>query len=120
MIVREKEDNFILISQHDHAQISGDITKNLNKNLFGSYYFNDVIVAAYQHDRGWIDLDQTPKWNGNAPFSFLDYPLIPKLKAYHQGLNEVEMMDKYASLICSLHYCTFFNQVVNPEVLKFS
>lgn len=119
MIVREKEDKFILISQHDHAQISGDITKYLNTDLYGSNHIDDVIVAAYQHDRGWIALDQTPKWNGHVPYSFMNYPLIPKLKAYTQGLNEVENMNKYASLICSLHYCSFSYPVVSLESIDF-
>lgn len=119
MIVREREDTFILISQHDHAKISGDITKYLNKDLLGSNHIDDVIAAAYQHDRGWIALDQTPRWNGHAPYSFMNYPLIPKLRAYHQGLNEVENMNKYACMICSLHYCSFSYPVVSPEVIDF-
>lgn len=118
MVVRETADSFVLITQNDHALISGDIANSFDHSLFvRNGYRDDVLLAIYEHDRCWIPLDESPLWNKSKqrPYSFYDYPLIPKLKYYERGINEVEEMNKYAGLICSMHFAYFFNGVEEPE-----
>ncbi|MCR8845922.1 DUF3891 family protein [Paenibacillus sp. SC116] len=110
MIVRESDQYFIMTTQHEHARFSGEIAANLTERLFlNCNYRSDVVLAIQEHDRGWIRLDDTPTWNDRtaAPFSFLDYPLLPKLVLYKVGMDEVEAMNEYAALLCSLHYSSF-------------
>ncbi|WP_028595999.1 DUF3891 family protein [Paenibacillus assamensis] len=110
MIVRESDQHFIMTTQHEHARFSGEIAAHLRSNLFeNSNDIEAVVLAIQEHDRGWIRLDDTPIWNDRAaaPFSFLDYPLLPKLVLYKVGLDEVEAMNDYAALLCSLHYSSF-------------
>jgi len=100
-----------MIHQHDHAQLSGDIASNIKKEFFKENSLIDsVIIAGYEHDRCWIALDDTPIWNDHikAPFSFIDYPLRPKLVLYSTGLDEIEKMNNYACLLSSLHFTSFF------------
>ncbi len=73
MIIRERKDSYIMIKQHDHAFLSGEITKHFNPALLNSEdSFEDVIYAAYEHDCSWIGLDDTPIWNDGAttPYTF--------------------------------------------------
>ncbi|WP_077213502.1 DUF3891 family protein [Bacillus dakarensis] len=110
MIVAQQNDSFIMINQHDHAKVSGLLAENWRDDyFFGVERKLDVIFAIYEHDRGWIDLDKNPLLNKRTqiPFSFIDYPLAPKIAHYKKGIDEVEFKNKYAALLCSLHYGSF-------------
>jgi hypothetical protein len=107
MIVRKTKNGFVLVRQHDHAHLSGQFAEQWKEELFkGKERQEDVIYAVYQHDRGWISLDESPFWNDrdDIPYSFMDFPLTPKLVHYKQGIDEVEENNSYAALLCSLHY----------------
>ncbi|MEL3973318.1 DUF3891 family protein [Rossellomorea oryzaecorticis] len=122
MILRQTEDSFIMIKQHDHAYLSGEITKHFNTSLLKSdRYFEEMIYAAFQHDRSWIGLDDTPIWNDqdNIPYTFSDYPLIPKMAFYKIGLDEIEQTNPYSALLCSLHFYSFFTQSKKKECIAF-
>lgn len=123
MIIRETPDQFVLIEQHEHGRLSGDIARQLNPMILNEQdpYAAEVIGAVYEHDRGWIALDKVPSWNpeSGAPYTFEDYPLAPKLDAYREGLREIEEQSLYAALICSLHYASFTHQAHTPEFKAF-
>ncbi|MEG9298188.1 DUF3891 family protein [Mangrovibacillus sp. Mu-81] len=122
MIIRETRHSFIMIKQHDHAFLSGEITKHFDPALLNSdHHFGDAIYAAYQHDRSWIGLDETPIWNDESgiPFTFSDYPLLVKIAFYKIGLDEIEQVNPYSALLCSLHFCSFFTQSKNKNCLAF-
>ncbi|WP_138493524.1 DUF3891 family protein [Paenibacillus pinistramenti] len=114
MIVREHDMGLVMIEQHEHGKLAGDFAKQLSSAVLApdEPYASDLITAIYEHDRGWIYLDKKPLWNEETgkPYTFVDYPLEPKLAAYQQGLDEVEDMSPYASLICSMHFASFTQQ----------
>ncbi|WP_456274671.1 DUF3891 family protein [Bacillus sp. AK031] len=122
MIIRETTDSFIMIKQHDHAYLSGVITKHFKHTFLQSdRLFEDVVLASYEHDRSWIGLDDTPIWDDHAslPYSFSDYPLLPKLAFYRIGLDEIERMNPYSCLLCSMHFCSFFSHSKDKDCLLF-
>jgi hypothetical protein len=122
MILRQTEDSFIMIKQHDHAYLSGEIIKHFNTSILKSdRYFEEMTYAAYQHDRSWIGLDDTPIWNDqdNIPYTFSDYPLIPKMAFYKIGLDEIEQVNSYSALLCSLHFYSFFTKSKKKECIAF-
>jgi hypothetical protein len=122
VIIRETEDEFYMITQHDHAQLSGVLASHFSKPFFKEDpEYESLIFAIYEHDRSWIPLDDTPIWNDRSgvPFSFRDYPLLPKLLAYTHGLNETEQRNSYAGLLCSLHYSSFFLHNPHPDCIDF-
>ncbi|MBH0230214.1 DUF3891 family protein [Halobacillus yeomjeoni] len=113
MIVREQENAFIMIKQHDHARISGEIVSNWKNNfLLRSKLREEADWAVFEHDRAWIPLDDHPVWDGenNRPYSFIDYPLEKKLAAYQRGIEEVAAHSLYAGMLCSMHYQSFFSE----------
>ncbi|MCQ6561238.1 DUF3891 family protein [Paenibacillus mendelii] len=110
MIIRETDTHVVMTAQHEHAQFAGCIASHFLERLFiDPSYRQDTIMAITEHDRSWIRLDETPIWNDRhaVPFSFGDYPLLPKLLLYQYGLDETEAMNEYAALLCSLHYSSF-------------
>ncbi|MBW7459102.1 DUF3891 family protein [Paenibacillus sepulcri] len=118
MIVYEKANAFVMINQHDHAQISGVLASEWNNEwLHDPKRKEDLIYAAYQHDRGWIDLDFSPFWNDarRCPYSFRDFPLKPRFAFYKKGIAEVAVKNPYSALLCSLLYTTLFERIRDEE-----
>lgn len=114
MIIRETEEAFVMTTQYDHAHFSGEVAQGFREEWFlGEKYKQDCLLAIREHDRSWLRLDDTPIWNDRAaiPFSFVDYPVLPKLVMYELGLDEVEEMSAYAALLCSMHFASFFKSV---------
>ncbi|MBD7970765.1 DUF3891 family protein [Paenibacillus gallinarum] len=110
MVIREQVEHFIMIEQHEHARLSGEIAKHLKPEYFiHEKDRQDVIYAITQHDRGWIRLDAHPIWNEvtKAPYYFVDYPYAVKLKMYQTGIQEVETVNPYAGYLVSHHFSTF-------------
>lgn len=122
MIIREREHSFIMITQHDHAKISGQFAQNWKDEYFlGLERKEEVVLGIYEHDRGWIEPDTAPIWKSSQqkPYSFVDFPLDLKVAYYKKGIDEVEKMSKYAGLLCSSHYGSFLQYEENPIGKKF-
>ncbi|GAB3286883.1 DUF3891 family protein [Hymenobacter tenuis] len=118
MIVRETPTRFICITQHDHAHVAGVLAAHWQPAYFeDAAHRPEVEFAIYQHDRGWIPLDDAPAWNEQTqtPHSFLTHPTEPRVRHYQQGVTEVAQMVPYAGLLCSLHY-TGFPDLAKSEV----
>lgn len=111
MIIRVRENDIVLIEQDIHGRFAGEIAKHIQARHFpGGLLREETILAAYEHDRCWTGLDHTPIWNDRerAPFSFMNYPVLPKLAFYRTGIDEIEAMNGYAGLLCSMHFTSFF------------
>lgn len=109
MIVREDQDNFILITQHDHAYIAGEFLMHFKKDFIALEHFESLKFAVHQHDRAWIIPDSNPIMNDatNFPYTFLDYPERLKLHFYKLGIEQVDQANSYAAILCSMHYSSF-------------
>lgn len=122
MIVREHADKFVLIEQDNHAQVSGDIMTKWKESLFkGPAFKKSVNYAIYNHDLGWKPFDLQPFWNDEkqAPYTFVDFPSLPKIVLYKNGIDEVEKKDAYAALLCSEHYKRFLLNNTSDEAQSF-
>jgi hypothetical protein len=122
MIVYEKEEAFILIAQHDHARISGDLVSAWQGELFHSNERREELAyAAYEHDSSWIELDRIPLWNDAAhtPFSFRDFPGNIRFFFYSKGLDRVQETSEYAALLGSILYTTLAERFRNADTVAF-
>ncbi|MCA0754774.1 DUF3891 family protein [Paenibacillus sp. N4] len=122
MIVYETDSAFILIAQHDHARISGDLILAWDGGLFPSGdRFDELTYAAYEHDRSWIGLDRIPIWNDAAgrPFSFRDYPGNIRFSFYTAALDYVQSKSEYAALIGSILYSALAEKFRNEYTVAF-
>lgn len=110
MIVRERVDEFVMIEQDDHAKMSGDLIRQWkNDSFLGPERRKSVEYAVDQHDIGWKPFDQQPFWNDEeqAPYTFANFPTLPKIVLYTYGIDMVDKEDPYAALLCSEHYKRF-------------
>lgn len=118
MIVRELEDSFLVIRQHDHGLISGEFARYWGTRIHPK---TPTLHAIARHDIGWLELDDEVRFNPetNAPYSFIDYPLEPKLRAYGNGLDRIEYEEPYAGYLCSMHYSSFVRDSEEPAAVEF-
>lgn len=96
-----------MVKQHEHGRLAGEFAGRFREEQVPkSSRKKEVLRAVSNHDRGWIDLDETPFWNdaAGAPYSFIDFPVVPKLTFYKRGLDEIEADTPYGALLCSLHF----------------
>lgn len=122
MIIREREDDFVMIEQMNHAQFAGDLMAQWKITLFqGEQLRKSVDYAIRMHDYGWENLDKAPFWNDKkqVPYSLFDFPKAPKIIFYTYGIDEVEKVDAYAALLCSRHYIQFFLKDTSKESKAF-
>lgn len=123
MVVYEEDDSFVMTEQHAHAILSEDFAQNWKVELFLDKDKRDsVLYAIAQHDRSWINLDESPIWNDNTnePYTFNDFPISIKLDFYRKGLNEIEEQNLYAALLCSIHYTGFFpGEIDDNRIIEF-
>ncbi|MDR4947653.1 DUF3891 family protein [Neobacillus cucumis] len=123
MVIYEREHDWVMTPQHHHGLLSGDIARHWNSAYISdTERWSEVIFAITQHDCCWIDLDETPLWNDGAkmPYTFIDFPLIPRLTFYKKGIDEVENQSPYAGLLCSLHYHSFMIGNKEPAAVTFT
>lgn len=106
MIVRERPESFVLIEQHHHGMVSGEFARHWAAEV---PMREAALYAVANHDVGWRELDATVRWNEETgrPYSFMDYPAEPKLRAYANGLDHVQAHSPYAACLCSMHYGSF-------------
>jgi hypothetical protein len=116
MIIHERQHEFVMVAQHDHAKVSRDAAQCWRDEYFlGIDKKDSVVLAVREHDRCWIEPDEEPLWNEQTkqPYSFMDYPASPKLAFYTKGIDEIVQMDPYAGLLCSLHYASFLKDATS-------
>ncbi len=118
MIVRPLEDSFLTIRQHDHGQISGEFARHWEKETTPQ---RPTLSAITNHDVGWETLDDEIRFDPDTgqPYSFIDYPLEPKLRAYKHGLDQLEVQEPYASYLCSMHYGSFVENSEEAPAIEF-
>lgn len=116
MIVRERPDFFVLVEQHEHGLVSGEFARHWAAEIPSR---EAALYAIANHDVAWRELDATIRWNDETgrPYSFVDYPAGPKLRAYAKGLDFIESRSLYAAYLCSMHYGSFVRSSKRePEV----
>lgn len=103
MIVRERPESFVLIQQNDHALASGEFARHWTD---APRPFEPAVHAIASHDVAWKIPDSSVRWNEDAdwPYSFVDYPLEDKIRAYASGLDQLESSAPYAACLGSMHY----------------
>src|ERR671938_65262 len=118
MVVRERSSSYVLIKQHDHGLISGEFARHWAEK---PRPLEPTLYAIANHDRGWQGLDASIRWNEESgkPYSFADYPIEPKLRAYERGLDLLEAKNPYAACLCSMHYAAFVSDSEEEAEVRF-
>jgi len=118
VIVRERADSFVLVDQHEHGLVAGEFARRWAERPVP---LEPTLFAVENHDVAWRGPDREVLWNeaSGRPYSFLDYPLAPKLAAQRRGIDAVEGHHPYAGCLCSMHYARFMVGSEDPVAVEF-
>lgn len=106
MLIREDDRGLLAIGQPSHAWLSGQLARSWGNEQFGDVHpYEEVCLAAEQHDLGWGARDQAPLLDpdNGAPRSFMRMPLELHLEMFTDGPRRMLSQSRYAALLVSLH-----------------
>jgi Protein of unknown function (DUF3891) len=106
MIVVPEEQKFRLITQPDHAHVSGEILSLWRADGLPEHPRRaDLLFAAREHDNGWREADAAPRWNAerNRPHDFLTLPARERIEIWERGTCRFAAERPYAALLITRH-----------------
>ena len=112
MIRRDTDRGLILISQHDHSLLCGEMARRLGNALFASPLpFDSTVRAIAEHDCGWAAHDQWPALNERGlPAHVFEAEMATALDAWGKSVDQIIAADAYAGLLVSLHTMALANR----------
>jgi hypothetical protein len=102
MLLREDGDATICIGQPAHAWLSGQLARAWHP---APEPFEEMCLAATQHDAGMADWDAAPELNPDTglPQSFMQMSLATHLRLWSHAPQRVLPQSRYAALLVSMH-----------------
>lgn len=110
MIRRKDNEGWILVSQHDHAVLAGEITALWGNDMFTRPGpFEEVVFAVSQHDSGWKEWDSHPKINPESgyPANFMEMESADQYRIWKGSYLGHAEEHPYASSLIALHFDRF-------------
>jgi hypothetical protein len=105
MIRRDVGDAFLLIAQHDHAYIAGQLAELFGNGRFARPEpFEPTILGVAMHDSGWPLHDDEPTLNAHGlPLDVFESPARIAIKVWTASADRAAAQHPYAGLLTSLH-----------------
>ncbi len=106
MMFRQTPDAWIGIPQPSHAWLSGQIIRAWGNAEFGDVEpYEEVCLAAEQHDVGWLAWEQAPTLDKRTgrPHGFRDLGIMAHTGIWRQGTAMAGVFGRYVALLVSLH-----------------
>jgi hypothetical protein len=105
MIRRAVEDEFLLIAQHDHALLSGEMARRIGNELFAPPSpYEAVVEGIAQHDCGWPLHDENPTLNASGrPLHVFETPVGLATQVWNASVARAMNLGAYQGLLVSLH-----------------
>lgn len=104
---------WVLISQVEHARISGVLAERWSPNLFSQLNCGDELLAAiHHHDDGWADWEQAVGVNPETgrPLNFTEMPLVESLAIWRDSIASAGRHGDLAGYVVSAHFCCLLNR----------
>lgn len=118
MLHRIDGDDVITISQPAHAWISGQLAAAWGNELVGNLQpRRDVLLAAEQHDIGWLSWEAAPTLNPETglPHTFMTIPTAEHLALWSPAGELALAYGRYAALLISRHGTSLYRRYHNWE-----
>ena len=102
MLLRSDGETTICIGQPAHAFLSGQLAARWQPR---PEPYEEVVLAATQHDAGMADWDAAPELNPETglPQSFMDMDLHTHLRLWTHAPHRILPQSRYAALLVSMH-----------------
>lgn len=121
MFVAESTEGFRVVTQPDHANLSGQVALHWGNDTFEKPSpHHSMIVAGEDHDHGWRAYDLTPHIHDEdtTPIGFREVTADEWTTFYGSGVEQTTDVDPYGGLMVSLHASGLRKQGygVRPEI----
>jgi hypothetical protein len=105
MIRHRRGDDFLLITQHDHAQLSGQLARRVGNALFSAPTpFKETVDGVTLHDCGWPLHDDQPTLNPHGyPLHVLESPMSITMRVWSESARLAAERHPFTGLLVSLH-----------------
>lgn len=106
MIVVPDDGELVMITQHDHARLAGEILSLWRTDGLPEHpRRDDLLLAARHHDNGWRESDSAPRVDPttNRPHDFTSVPLDVRAEVWLRGTARYAEEHPYAALLVTWH-----------------
>ncbi len=105
MIRHRQGSDFLLITQDDHARLSGQLAEHFGNGRFAAPRpRRQVIDAIAMHDSGWPLHDDSPTLNADGfPLHVFESPIEISTRVWAESVRRAADVDLYTGLLVSLH-----------------
>ena len=105
MIRRDEADRHLLITQHEHAQLSCELAKHVGNARFDPLTDHaGALLGIGLHDCGWPLHDDAPTLNPQGlPLDVFESTPEIALRVWTESVERAARQDAYAGLLVSLH-----------------
>ena len=106
VIVRHDGDDLLLVTQPDHAALSGRIMAAWKGDGLPAHPIREtVLLATREHDNGWLELDDRPGRDAASgrPQHFMTAPDATKQGIWPRGVHRIEPVDPAAAALVAQH-----------------
>lgn len=105
MIRHQQGEDFLLITQDDHARLSGRMAERVGNAQFATPLpRKQVIDGIALHDCGWPLHDEQPTLNKQGlPLHVLESPMPVATRVWAESARRASEVDPYTGLLVSLH-----------------
>jgi hypothetical protein len=111
MLLRKDGSGVIAIPQPSHAWLSGQMARAWgNEHFAAPMPYDEVCLAAEQHDIGWLDWEMTPALDPGTglPQEFFRVPSKVHNALWREGVRRARVFGRYPALLVSLHADTIY------------
>jgi uncharacterized protein DUF3891 len=118
VIIRPTAQGLLCIRQMDHARLAGELARAWGgKSVVELVPGESVLFAIGNHDAGWPELDDGPRWNPatKAPHTYRSHPLEDALAVADRSVTRVAAADPYAGWLVSRHFASFHQDDDDPR-----
>lgn len=112
MIRHTRGDAFLLITQHDHALLSGKFAERIGNAMFAPPSpFEEAVAGVALHDSGWpVHDDDGPTLNEKGlPLHVLESPMAVATRVWEESVRRASERSPYTGLLVSLHVTALSN-----------
>jgi Protein of unknown function (DUF3891) len=106
VVLRRDGEGVVAIGQPSHAWLSGQLARAWgNVEVARPDPFEEVCLAAEQHDIGMAEWDRSPTLDAETglPHSFMEMPLDVHLELWSAAAGKLVRQSAYAALLVSMH-----------------
>ena len=113
MLLREDGEAVIAIPQPSHSWLSGQLARAWGNDRFARPApFEEVCLAAEQHDIGWLTWEAEPTLDPESgrPKTFMQVGPETHTALWRDGVRRAGIYGRYAALLVSLHADTIYGR----------